>query len=149
MPALEPPLRVLVTGYLQALAKIQAAELTSDGTGCVTKRLSRRAVPRRPPVDCLPSPEANPNGHRTVFISDYHAQLRAAWPSTPPPAGRALLAQRWRVEPTIAWLVRYQGWRRARRVGEAAAQCQLYPACAMRNLLLWRSRLRRGQAAAP
>ena len=57
--------------------------------------------------------------------------------------GQALLRSRWQVEPTVAWLVRYQGCRQARRVGLAAAQCQLYQACAVRNLLLWLSRKRR------
>jgi Transposase DDE domain/Transposase domain (DUF772) len=93
--------------------------------------------------------EANPNGHRAVFISDYHAYLRAGATFNQSPAGRALLAGRWQVEPTIAWLVRYQGCRVARRVGTAAAQCQLYQACAVRNLLLWLSRVRRGLAPAP
>jgi hypothetical protein len=93
--------------------------------------------------------DANPKGHRSVFISDYHIYLRAGETFNHTPEGRALLASRWRVEPTVAWLVRYQGCRRARRVGQAAAQCQLYQACAVRNLLLWLSRLRRGQAARP
>jgi hypothetical protein len=94
-------------------------------------------------------PNANPKGHRSVFISDYHAVLREGASFNQTPQGRALLAGRWQVEPTIAWLVRYQGCRRARRVGTAAAQCQLYQACAMRNLLMWLSRLRRGLAAPP
>jgi len=94
-------------------------------------------------------PHANPKGHRTVFISDYHAVLRAGASFNQTPEGRALLAGRWQVEPTIAWLVRYQGCRRARRVGTAAAQCQLYQACAVRNLLLWLSRVRRGLARSP
>jgi hypothetical protein len=94
-------------------------------------------------------PNAKPNGHRTVFISDYHAYLRAGERFNHSNEGRALLSLRWRVEPTIAWLVRYQGVRRARRVGQAAAQCQLYQACAVRNLLMWLGRLRRGQAPKP
>jgi hypothetical protein len=93
--------------------------------------------------------DANPKGHRSVFISDYHAYLRAGAAFNQTAEGRALLASRWQVEPTIAWLVRYQGCRRARRVGLAAAQCQLYQACAVRNLLLWFSRLRRGLAQRP
>jgi hypothetical protein len=93
--------------------------------------------------------DANPNGHRSVFISDYHIYLRAGAAFNQTEEGRALLKSRWRVEPTVAWLVRYQGCRRARRVGQAAAQCQLYQACALRNLLLWLSRVRRGQAARP
>jgi len=44
------------------------------------------------------------------------------------------------VEPTLAWLTRYQGCRRARRVGPAAVQFQLYQACAVRNLLTWLTR---------
>jgi hypothetical protein len=94
-------------------------------------------------------PQAKPNGHRTVFISDYHIYLRAAASFNQSAEGQALLKGRWRVEPTIAWLVRYQGCRRARRVGQAAAQCQLYQACAMRNLLLWLARVRRGVAPRP
>jgi hypothetical protein len=92
---------------------------------------------------------ANPNGHRSVFISDYHAYLRAGETFNHTVVGRALLASRWRVEPTVAWLVRYQGCRRARRVGTAAAQCQLDQACAIRNLLMWLSRVRRGLAQRP
>jgi hypothetical protein len=94
-------------------------------------------------------PEANPKGHRSVFISDYHAELRAASAFNQSAEGRVLLKSRWRVEPTVAWLVRYQGCRRARRAGQAAAQCQLFQACALRNLLLWLSRVRRNQAPWP
>lgn len=102
-----------------------------------------------PRWDACRDPTANPKGHRTVFISDYHAVLRDGATFNQTSAGRALLASRWQVEPTIAWLVRYQGCRRARRVGTPAAQCQLYQACAVRNLLLWLSRVRRGRAAPP
>lgn len=94
-------------------------------------------------------PEANPKGHRNVYISDYHSYPRAGATFNQTPAGRALLAGRWQVAPTIAFLVRYQGCRRARRAGQAAAQCQLYQACAVRNLLLWLSRVRRGPAPRP
>jgi hypothetical protein len=55
------------------------------------------------------------------------------------------IRQRWQVEPTIAWLVRYDGSRRARRVGLAAAQCQLWQACAVRNLWRWLGRQARRQ----
>jgi len=92
-------------------------------------------------------PQAQPNGHRTVFISDYHPYLRAALTFNQTPTGKALLAGRWRVEPTIAWLVRYQGCRTARRVGQAAAQVQLFQACAVRNLFSWFSRTRRAGGA--
>lgn len=93
--------------------------------------------------------EASPKGNRNVYISDYHSYLRAGARFNKTPVGRALLAGRWQVEPTIAFLVRYQGCRRARRVGQEAAQCQLYQACALRNLLLWLSRVRRGLAPRP
>ncbi len=93
--------------------------------------------------------DGNPKGHRTVFVSDYHAYLRQAAAFNQTPEGQALLGQRWRVEPTIAWLTRYQGCRRARRVGQAAAQCQLFQACAVRNLLLWLSRVACGRARVP
>ena len=93
--------------------------------------------------------DANPKGHRSVCISDYHAYLRAGETFNHTPEGRALLASRWQVEPVVAWLVRYQGCRIARRVGQAAAQCQLFQACAVRNLLLWLGRVRRGQAPRP
>ena len=62
-------------------------------------------------------PETSPKGHRNVNISDYHSYLRAGSAFNQTPTGRALLAGRWQVEPTIAFLVRYQGCRRARRVG--------------------------------
>jgi hypothetical protein len=88
-------------------------------------------------------PDANPKGHRTVFISTYHAYLRQAEAFNHSPLGQQLLKGRWRVEPTIAWLVRYHGCRQARRVGLVAAQFQLYQACAVRNLLLWLSRRKR------
>jgi Transposase DDE domain len=90
-------------------------------------------------------PSAKPNGNRVVFISEYHVLVRQAQAFNQT-AGRALLAGRWQVEPVIAWLVRWQGCRRARRMGQAAAQCQLYQACAVRNLLSWLSRVRRGLA---
>ena len=44
--------------------------------------------------------------------------------------------------------VRYQSCRWARRVGKAAAQCQLYQTYAIRNLLLWLARVRRGRCPA-
>jgi len=88
-------------------------------------------------------PDANPKGHRTVFISTYHAYLREAEAFNHSVLGQQLLKERWRVEPTIAWLVRYHGCRQARRVGLAAAQYQLFQACAVRNLLMWLSRRRR------
>jgi Transposase DDE domain/Transposase domain (DUF772) len=95
------------------------------------------------------APEANPIGHRSVFISDNQAYLRVGLAFNQTAEGRALRKSRWRVEPVVAWLVRYQGCRRARRVGQAAAQCQLFQACALRNLLGWLARVRRGQAARP
>jgi hypothetical protein len=95
------------------------------------------------------APEANPKGHRSVFISDNHAYLRAGLAFNYSAVGRALLKSRWRVEPVVAWLVRYQGCRRARRVGQAAAHCQLLQACGLRNLLGWLGRVRRGEAPRP
>lgn len=98
--------------------------------------------------DCRDA-DSNPRGHRAVYTTPYHLYLRDAARFNATEAGKALLHARWRIEPTVAWLVRYQGCRQARRVGLAAAQCQLFWACAVRNLLLWLSRLARGQAAAP
>ena len=98
--------------------------------------------------DCR-DPQANERGHRTVYITPYHLYLRAAARFNATDEGKALLKSRWQVEPTVAWLVRYQGCRQARRVGLAAAQCQLFQACAVRNLLLWLSRLDRGLAQRP
>ena len=80
------------------------------------------------------------------ITSEHHVYLRQAAAFNQTLEGQALLSQRWQVEPTIAWLVRYQGCRRARRVGLQAAQCQLFQACALRNLLLWIGRLKRRQA---
>lgn len=89
---------------------------------------------------------SKPTAHRMVFISDYQAYLRVAAVFNQSEEGRALLKRRWQVEPEVAWLVRYQGVRRARCLGREAAQFQLYQACAMRNLLRWLAR-RKGEAA--
>jgi hypothetical protein len=89
------------------------------------------------------APASAPMSHRTVYITPYHEHLRAAAAFNGSDAGKALLADRWRVEPTIAWLVRYDGCRRARQVGLAAAQCHLYQACALRNLWRWLGRVAR------
>lgn len=93
--------------------------------------------------------ESKPTAHRSVYLSDYHLYLRDAARVNATPEGKALLRSRWQVEPTIAWLVRYHGCRHARRSGLAAAHCQLLQACAVRNLLLWLSRVERGLAKAP
>jgi hypothetical protein len=99
-------------------------------------------------IDCRDA-QASPRGHRTVSVTPYHAYLRAAARFNATDVGKALLKSRWQVEPTVAWLVRYQGCRQARRAGLAAAQCQLFQASAVRNLLLWLSRLDRGLAVRP
>lgn len=90
--------------------------------------------------------EGKPNAHRMVFISDYQAYLRAAAAFNQSAVGKGLLQRRWQVEPEVAWLVRYQGCRKARCLGREAAQFQLYQACAVRNLLRWLAR-RKGGAA--
>ncbi len=90
--------------------------------------------------------DASPKGHRSVYVTPYHATLRRAALLNQSQEGRALLATRWQVEPTVAWLVRYDGARRARRVGLAAAQFHLFQACALRTLWRWLARLQRGQA---
>lgn len=99
-------------------------------------------------AQCRPA-DGKDTSHRTVFISDYHSHLRTARLVNASAEGQTLLANRWHVEAVISWLVHYQGCRRARRVGQAAAQCQLYQASAVRNLLQWLSRVKRGQAPAP
>jgi hypothetical protein len=99
-------------------------------------------------TDCR-GDDGKPNAHRTVYVTPYHLYLRDAARFNATDVGKALLQSRWQVEPTIAWLVRYHGCRHARRVGQAAAQCQLFQACAVRNLLLWLSRLDRGLARMP
>jgi hypothetical protein len=92
---------------------------------------------------------SKPNSQRSVYLSPYHTHLREAAVFNATPEGQGLLRGRWQVEPTIAWLVRYHGCRQARRVGLAAAQCQLFQACAVRNLQLWLGRLDRKQAPQP
>lgn len=71
------------------------------------------------------SPDSNGKGHRTVFVREHQAYLRLAAAFKQTPQGQALLAQRWRGEPTVAWLVGYQGCQGSRRVGQLAAHCQL------------------------
>jgi hypothetical protein len=93
--------------------------------------------------DACRGPDSSPTGHRTVYLTPYHLYLRDAARVNATPEGQALLGQRWQVEPTVAWLTRYQGCRQARRVGLAAAQCQLLQACAVRNLVLWLNRRQR------
>jgi hypothetical protein len=87
--------------------------------------------------------ESKPNVVRFVYVTAYQPYVRAATLFNQTDGGKALLSSRWQVEPTIAWLVRYQGCRVARRCGLAAARCQLLMACAVRNLLLWLSRQKR------
>jgi hypothetical protein len=93
-------------------------------------------------------PESSPTSQRAVYCTPFHGHLRAGAAFNATAEGAALLRSRWQVEPTIAWLVRYNGCRQARRVGLAAAQCQLLQACAVRNLQLWLGRLDCGEAAA-
>lgn len=94
-------------------------------------------------------PESKPTSQRSVYLSPYHAHLREAAAFNVTAEGSGLLRGRWRVEPTVAWLVRYNGCRRARRVGQAAAHCQLLQGCAVRNLQQWLGRLDRGEAVLP
>ncbi len=94
-------------------------------------------------------PTSTPRSQRAVYCTPYHQHLRDGAAFNQSWEGKGLLRCRWQVEPTIAWLVRYNGCRQARRVGLAAAQCQLFQACAVRNLQLWLGRLDRGQAAVP
>jgi hypothetical protein len=97
---------------------------------------------------CRPS-DGKADSHRTVFLSDYHHYQRAAAAFNATEEGQTLLTNRWHVEPVISWLVNYQGCRRARRAGKAAVLGQLFQACAVRNLLWWHSRVKRGQAPPP
>ncbi len=82
----------------------------------------------------------NPTANRDVFLSDYHAYLRQALWFNETPLGKRILRERWHIEPEIAFLVRYDGCRQARRVGRAAAEFQLYQAAAARNLRKWVAR---------
>lgn len=91
-------------------------------------------------------PDSPPTSQRAVYSTPFHGHLRAGAAFNATAEGTALLRSRWQVEPTIAWLVRYNGCRQARRVGQAAAQCQLFQACAVRNLQLWLSRRAAGTA---
>lgn len=99
--------------------------------------------------DACRGPESKATSQRAVYSTPFHGHLRAGAAFNASDAGQALLRCRWQVEPTIAWLVRYNGCRQARRVGLAAAQCQLFQACAVRNLQLWLARLDHRQAAGP
>ncbi len=133
--------------------------MSSDGRSCTCPRgvTSSRAYPHAqgegtsfrfygvdcrdcPLWDACRGPSSAPNSQRAVYLTPYHTHLRAAAMFNATAEGKALLRCRWQVEPTIAWLVRYNGCRQARRVGRAAAQCQLFQACAVRNLQLWLGR---------
>src|SRR4029079_12910708 len=47
LPALEMPLRLAVASYLDALAKVQADELTTDASGLVQERPAQERGQRR------------------------------------------------------------------------------------------------------
>ena len=94
-------------------------------------------------TDKCRSADSKPKSHRMVFFSDYESYVTQAERFNASCEGKGLLAQRWRVEPTVAWLTRYGGMRRARRVGLEAVQFQLYQACAVRNLLRFVARQQR------
>jgi len=87
--------------------------------------------------------KSKPKSHRTVFVSEYQSYVQRADAFNQTAEGQALLAQRWQVEPCVAWLARYGGCRRARRIGLKAVQFQLFQACALRKLLRWLARHRR------
>lgn len=91
--------------------------------------------------------EAKEGAHRDVYISAHYELMQAAKQFNATPEGQRLLGQRWQVEPMVAFLVRYNGCRRARRVGKAAAEFQLKQGSAMRNLQLWIARCRKREAA--
>lgn len=94
--------------------------------------------------DACRDPRTNPRAHRTVFIATHYATLRMATAFNTSPEGQRLLANRWWIEPTIAWVVRYAGGRRSRRVGQAAAQYHLWQAGAVTNLRRWLRRMTTG-----
>jgi len=124
------------------------AYASGDGDG-VHFRFTAKQCAGCPLWERCRAPESKPTSHRTVYVSPYHSYLRAGAAYIATAQGRAVLAQRWQVEPTVAWLVRYDGCRRARRVGQLAAQCQLYQACAMRNLWRFLARAARRGSPAP
>jgi hypothetical protein len=74
------------------------------------------------------------HAHRQVFVSDYHRFLREANVFNASAEGQAMLGKRWFIEPTVAFVVRYNGCRRARRTGLKAAEFQVLQACAIRNV---------------
>jgi Transposase DDE domain/Transposase domain (DUF772) len=113
---------------------------TTDGVRFTFRSTQCRGCPL---WDECRGPDSKPNVVRFVYVTAYHLYVRAAARFNQTDVGKALLTSRWQVEPTIAWLVRYQGCRLARRCGLAAARCQLLQACAVRNLLLWLSRTER------
>lgn len=132
--------------------------MSSDGQSCTCPRgvTSRRAYMhaqgegtsfRLYGADCrgcplweaCRGPSSAPGSQRAVYLTPYHTHLRVGAAFNASAEGKGLLRCRWQVEPMIAWLVRYNGCRQARRVGLAAAQCQLFQACAVRNLQLWLS----------
>jgi len=158
MVARVPPTAAEGTGRLSASAFVLSADRQT--LRCPNGQISTRRYPH-PSTDgvrftfrsgqCRGCPlwnacrgvESKPNVVRFVYVTSYHSYVRAAARFNQTETGKALLKGRWQVEPTIAWLVRYQGCREARRVGLAAARCQLLQACAVRNLLLWLSRCER------
>ena len=93
-------------------------------------------------------PAANPNGHRSVFLSAYHATVRGAAAFNATPEGQQLLRQRSAIEPVIADLVRNAGARQARCRGLKKVQFQLSMAATVVNLRRWLARCRKAASAA-
>ena len=118
----------------------QYPHATSEGVRFTFRSAQCRGCPL---WEACRGPDGKPNVVRFVYVTPYHPYVRAAACFNQSEAGKALLTSRWQVEPTIAWLVRYQGCRQARRCGLAAAGYQLLMACAVRNLLLWLRRRER------
>ena len=120
----------------------------TDGRDGIRFRFTAKQCAGCPFWEQCRSGESKAASHRSVYVSWYHEHLRQAAAFNATEEGKALLRQRWQVEPTIGWLVRYDGCRRARRMGQAAAQCQVFQACAVRNLWRYLGRAtRRGSPA--
>jgi hypothetical protein len=129
-----------------------ASHTTGTGDG-VRFRFTAEQCAECPLWTACRGENGNPTGKRDVFISDYHAYLRQAEWFNETTLGKQILHDRWKIEPEIAFLVRYDGGRQARRVGLKAAEFQLYQAAAARNLRTWMTRRRKrtqtAQTAAP
>jgi hypothetical protein len=97
-------------------------------------------------------PQAKPNSHRMVYVSDYRAYVLASCADNLSDAHKALMKLRPQVERIIYCLTNLHGGRQARRFGLPYADFQSRMVATVFNLRQWirlRARMGKGRLASP